>query len=363
MTGVGRRAVLGGAGALMLPSLTLPSLTRAAAGSTITFIPLADMSSIDPVWTTLTSTRNHGYMVFDTLFATDAALRIQPQMAQGMDTSADGRVATIRLRSGLKWHDNTPVLARDCVASIKRWAARDPIGRRLLAATEALTAPDDATIRFELRTPFPLLSYALGKLSTPLPLMMPASVIEAAGTGPIKQAIGSGPFRFVASEWVTGSRAVYERFDGYVPRDEPPSGTAGGKRVYVDRVVWTTIPDAATAAGALQTGSADWWEWPSQDLVPLLQRARDLRVASADPLGFETVGWMNHRQAPFNNPKVRQALATAINQRDFMDAAVGDAKAYRTCTAFVPCGGPWSVETPSPTFGSGQGMPFGKAAR
>jgi peptide/nickel transport system substrate-binding protein len=346
MTRIGRRAVVGGAGALMLPSLA-----RAAAGSTITFIPLADMSNIDPVWTTLTSTRNHGYMVFDTLFATDAALRIQPQMAQGMDTSADGRLATIRLRSGLKWHDGTPVLARDCVASIKRWAARDPIGKRLMAATDSLTAPDDATIRFELRDPFPLLGYALGKPSTPLPLMMPLSVIEAAGNGPIKQAVGSGPFRFVASEWVSGSRAVYERFDGYVPRDEPPSGTAGGKRVYVDRVVWTTIPDPTTAAGAMQTGSADWWEWPTQDLVPLLQRDKNLRVAPADPLGFVAIGRMNHRQAPFDNPKVRQAFATAIDQRDFMDAAVGDAKFYRTCTAFLPCGGPWSFETPTPITG------------
>jgi len=115
--------------------------------------------------------------------------------------------------------------------------------------------------------------------------------------------------------------------------------------------VWTTIPDPATAAAALQTGSADWWEWPSQDLVPLLLRAKNLRVAPADPLGFDTIGRMNHRQPPFNNPKVRQAFATAINQRDFMDAAVGDAHAYRTCAAFVPCGGPWSVETPSPIIG------------
>lgn len=340
-----RRGVLAGA----LAGLAMPRVARAAV--VVNFVPLADMSSIDPVWTTLTSTRNHGHMVFDTLFATDASLRIEPQMAEGMEVSSDGRGVRIRLREGLRFHDGAPVLARDCVASLRRWAPRDPLGRRLLAVTESLVAGDDRTIVFALREPFPLLAYALGKMSTPLPLMMPEAVIAEAGAGPIRRAVGSGPFRFLADEWVTGSRAVYERFEGYVPRAEAPSGTAGGKRVHVDRVVWMTIPDPTTAAGALRTGAADWWEWPSQDLVPVLERDANVCVADADPLGFVTIGRMNHRQKPFSDPKVRQAFAAALDQNDFMAAAMGDRRFYRTCTAFMPCGSPYAREAPSPIAG------------
>jgi peptide/nickel transport system substrate-binding protein len=343
-----RRAVvgtaLGASGALILPRI-------AHAATELKYVPVADLSSVDPVWTTLTSTRDHGYMVFDTLFAMDASLRVQPQMAQGIDTSADGLVATIRLRPGLRFHDNTPVLARDCVASIKRWAPRDAFGRRLLAVTDALTAPDDATIRFDLKSPFPNVDYALGKPSTPVPFMMPAHIVEAATKGPIKDVVGSGPFRFIASEWMQGSRAAYERFDGYVPREEAPSGTAGGKRVFLDRVVWTVIPDPTTAAAALQTGEVDWYGWPTIDMVPLLERDKNIRIVQFDPLGFVPIGRMNQLQPPFNNPKVRQAFATAVNQQDFMAAAIGDSRFYRSCTAFLPCGGPWSVQTPTPISG------------
>ncbi len=322
-------------------------LPRIARGATeLKFIPGSDLSNVDPIWMTLTATRDHGYMVFDTLFATDAALHVQPQMAQGIETSADGRVVTIRLRPGLRFHDNTPVLARDCVASIKRWAPRDALGRRLMAVTEALTAPEDAVIRFDLKSPFPNLAYALGKPSTPVPFMMPARIAEAAANGPFQEVVGSGPFRFVASEWVQGSRAAYERFAGYVPREEAPSGTAGGKRVYLDRVVWTVIPDAATAAAALQTGEVDWYMAPTADMLPTMERNRNIRIEPFDPLGFVPIGRMNQLQPPFNNPKVRQAFAAAVNQDDFMAAAVGDPRFYRSCKAFLPCGGPWSVETP-----------------
>ena len=343
MTGrIGRRGILGGGLALA----GLPALARhARAATTLTFIPQTDVTGLDPIWSTQTAVRNHGYMVFDTLFCSDAQLRIRPQMAEGLATSSDGLGAEIRLREGLRWHDGAPVLARDCVASIRRWASRDQTGMRLMAATEALSAPDDRTIRFRLKQPFPELAYALGKLSTPVPFMMPERLAQVPSTQQIPQAIGSGPFRFVQGEWVQGSRLVYERFAGYVPRDEPPSGMAGGKRVNVDRVVWTVVPDANTAMSALQAGNVDWLEYPSQDLLPLVKGNPAIRVDMIDALGFTTVGRMNQAQPPFNNPKVRQAFATAIDQQQFMQAALGDdASLYRTCRAFLPCGSPWAHE-------------------
>src|SRR6185312_16010166 len=114
-------------------------------------------------------------------------------------------------------------------------------------------AVDDRTLRFRLKAPFPLLVPALGKLSGPVPFMMPERLALTDPNTQIREAIGSGPFRFLAGEWVQGSRAAYARFEGYVPRPEPVSGLAGGKRVNVDRVEWLTIPDSSTAMAALQT--------------------------------------------------------------------------------------------------------------
>ncbi len=320
----------------------LPRVARAA--TQVNFVPQTDLAGLDPIWSTQTAARNHGYMVFDTLFATDAELRQRPQMAEGLEVSADGLTNTIRLRAGLRFHDGAAVLARDCIASIRRWASRDPIGRLLMKTTREMAAPDDRTIRIVTAAPFPSLAYALGKLSTPVPFMMPERIAAIPATEQIKEAIGSGPFRFVASEWVQGSRIVYEKFAGYVPRDEAPSGTAGGKVVNVDRVVWSVMPDPGTAIAALQTGAADWMEYPPQDLVPLLAGRRDIVVRPIDPLGFITVGRMNHAQPPFDNPKVRRAFATAVDQRAFMEAAVGDAQFWRGCRAFLPCGTRWTAD-------------------
>ena len=336
-----RRDVLGTVGGLA-GAACLPRPGLAATTTVLNFIPQSDIAGLDPIWSTQTAARNHGYLVFDTLFATDADLRIRPQMAEGM--AVDGLVSTIRLRPGLLFHDNTPVLARDCVASIRRWASRDPMGRLLMAATVELTAPDDRTIRFRFSRPFPSLGYTLGKLSTPLPFMMPERLAATPAITQVTEAVGSGPFRFVQDEWVQGSHLAYARFDGYLPRDEPPSGTAGGKKVNVDRVVWTIMPDNNTAASALQTGAADWFEWPPQDLMPLLERSPGIRTQQFDRLGFITVGRMNQLRPPFSNPKVRQAFATAVDQRTFMEAAVGDPQFFRECRSFLPCGSPWSAE-------------------
>src|ERR1700761_4175044 len=127
-----------------------PAIVRADTARTLKFIPQSDVSVIDPIWSTAYNSRNHGYMVFDTLFGMDSQYQIQPQMLAGVVTAADGRQWDLTLRDGLVFHDGTKVLAKDCVASIKRWAARDGLGTVLMQATDELSAPDDRTVRFRL---------------------------------------------------------------------------------------------------------------------------------------------------------------------------------------------------------------------
>ena len=334
-----RAALLGAAGG----ALAAPAPGQGAAARTVRFVPHADLSALDPITTTGYVVRNHGYMVYDTLFGTDSALRVRPQMAEGHEVSADGLLWTIRLRPGLRFHDGEPVLARDCAASVRRWGARHGLGQTLMAMTEELAAADDRTLRFRLREPAPWLVEALGTLSGPVPFMMPERLAATPHTAPIREAVGSGPFRFLPGEWVSGSRAAYARFEGYAPREEPPDGTAGGKRALLDRVEWHVIPDPATAMGALQTGQVDWYERPPNDLLPLARRNRDLVVSSFDPIGTVTLLRFNHLHPPFDRAGARRAVLAAVGQREYMAAVAGDAAPSRECKSFFPCGTPMST--------------------
>ncbi len=246
---ISRRSLLGAAATL--PALSMPGLVRAEAQTTLRFIPVIDLAFLDPIFSTAQVTRNHGFMVYDTLYGMDAALDVSPQMVAGHAVSNDGKQWDLTLREGLVWHDGEKVLARDCVASIKRWAARDGFGAELIAATDELSAFDDKTIRFRLKRPFPLLPQALGKAAVQPAFMMPERLASQDPMKPLTEVVGSGPFRFVRDERVQGIRNVYAKFEHYRPRsDGKPNWTAGPKIVHYDRVVWSTMPDAGTAAAA-----------------------------------------------------------------------------------------------------------------
>ena len=250
-----RRSLLFGAAAATLARPAIGGST-----STLNFVPQAALSSIDPVWTSAMVVRNFGMMVFETLYGRDAAMNPKPQMLAGELIENDGKRRTMTLRDGLRFHDGEPVLARDCVASLRRWMKRDPVGATIEVRVDALEAPDDRTIVWRLSKPFPHL---------PKARKVPNRRGDHAGTHfrnrPVQadpRAIGSGPFRFLASEQVIGSFASFAKNERYVPRDEPPSFTAGGHQVRLDRIEWHMIPDARYAANALITGEIDWIEMP-----------------------------------------------------------------------------------------------------
>jgi peptide/nickel transport system substrate-binding protein len=305
-------------------SLAAPRLAAGAGQSVLKFIPQADLAAVDPVFTSAYVTRNHGYLVFDTLYGMDEHYRPQPQMVAGHSVENDGKVWTFTLRDGLKFHDGTPVLGRDAVASIKRWGQRDTFGQALLAATDEIDAPTDQTLRFRLKKPFPLLPNALAKAPSYMPCIMPERLAKTDPATQVTDVVGSGPYRFLAAERVQGAHFAYEKFAGYLPRaDGVPSFTAGPKQALFDRIEWHIVPDPATAAAALQAGEVDWWEQPTIDLQALLRRNRDVVVEVTDPTGVIGTLRMNCLQPPFNNPAIRRALLSAVNQDDFMMAIVG----------------------------------------
>lgn len=337
-----RQLFSGAAGVAVASSLPRFAIAQRGNARTLRFIAQSDLAVIDPIITTAYVTRNHAYMVWDTLYGMDENFRAQPQMVQGHTVEDDGKRVTMVLRSGLKFHDGEPVRATDAVASIRRWAARDALGQVLFSMLDDLSATDDRTFVFRLKKPFPLLFEALAKPSTPVCFIMPERLAKTDPGTAVREVIGSGPFRFKADERVPGSKVVYEKFADYVPRaDGSPSWTAGPKVVHFDRVEWNTIPDAATAASALQSGEMDWWEQPTGDLQPVLKRSRDIVIEIPDPTGLCGMARFNHLNPPFDNPAIRRALLGAVVQEDFMTAVIGTDKAlWRDNVGFFPPGTP-----------------------
>ena len=306
-------------------ALAAPSLVRAESSRTLRFIPQADLSILDPHFNTAYVTRNHGYMVYDTLYGLDGRYQVSGQMVAGHVIEDDGRRWTLTLRDGLRWHDGTPVLAKDCVASIKRWGAKDTFGQTLLATTDELSAADDKRLVFRLKRPFPLLADALAKTGVYMPAMMPERLALTDPGSQVTEIIGSGPFRWKPDERLAGARAVWERFDLYVPvASGTPDYTAGPKIAHLDRVVWTTVPDPATAAAALQANEVDWWEYAAADLLPVLRRDPGIVARVQDPAGQGALLRMNWLQPPFDNPAIRRVVLNAVVQSDFLTAMLGD---------------------------------------
>ncbi len=302
-------------------ALAAPAIVRAEKETTVTFVPHADLASLDPVWTTADVTRNFSLAVYDTLYGFDAELTVQPQMVAGDSVSSDGKEWTLTLRDGLKFHDGSPVLARDCVATVKRWGQRYPMGTALMARTDEISAPSDKTIRIRLKKPFPLLTYALAEVYCAI---MPERLAQTDANQQVTEAMGSGPFKFVAAERVPGQRVVFEKNPDYVPRkDGKPSFNAGPKIVHIDRVLWNFVPDPGTAAAALQQGEVDWWENPPIDLVPQLSRDKNLVVGVKDRTG--EIGCLRFNQLfpPFDKPAVRRAVLSAMDQKEVITAFAG----------------------------------------
>jgi peptide/nickel transport system substrate-binding protein len=358
-----RRTLFAGAAGLAAGSLSAPLLAQGTRASTLRFVPQANLAALDPIWTTAIVTQMHGYHVFDTLYAMDGQLRPRPQMAEGHEVSADGRVWRIRLREGLRFHDGEPVRAADCAASLARWSKRDPFGQILAERVDEWRAADDRTLEIRLKRPFALLLDALAKPDANVPFIMPERLARTDANTQVGEVVGSGPFRFVRNEFVSGSRMVYEKFDGYRPRSEPADGAAGGKVAHFQRIEWHILTDPSTAAAALQAGEVDWVDQPLPDLIPTLQRNRNIEVGVLNPYGIMSIMRLNHLQAPFNDRATRQAVAMAVDQNEYMRSTLGDDRSvWRECRSLFPCGTPFGVEDLSPVNAAPRSLDRARAA-
>jgi peptide/nickel transport system substrate-binding protein len=334
-----RRTFLATATVTAATALPRFAIAQSARTRTLRFVPQANLTLLDPIFTTALVSVNHGWAIYDMLFSVNRQYEIRPQMAEGYSLSDNGRTYLIKLREGLKFHNGEPVRAQDCAPSLQRWAMRETIGQSLNKAVDVWGVQDDRTLKITLKYPLPIFLDAIARGAASVPFIMPEHVAK---TDPYKQITdytGSGPFRFIKDQFVPGSSVLYLRHEGYVPRSEPADWTSGGKVAHFDRLEWHVIPDPATATAALRSGEVDWCDQVQPDLVPVLRKHPDVAIGSSNPLGFNGVLRFNHLHPPFDNVGVRRAVMMAVNQTDYLTAITGnDASASRICKSFMPCG-------------------------
>jgi len=343
-----RRTVLKG-GAAFAGTLAMPAIvgiaSRAAraqgAGKVVKVAPEADLKILDPVWTTATITGTHSWAIYDTLFALDHDYAVHPQMVEKYEASEDGLTHNFKLRDKLAFHDGSPVTAKDCVASIKRWGARFGEAKIMLERSTKLEPIDERSFTLQLKEPFGPVVETLAATAQPCFVMRE----QEASTDPftaIKETVGSGPFIFVKEEWQPGNKIVYRKNPNYVPRGEAASGYAGGKIVHVDRVEWTVIPDQGTQASALITGELDYLTNPVPDSLPQLRSSPQIAIDRLDLLGWQFHVRFNSLAKPFDNAKARQAMQMLIasRQEGYLAATgyVGDLG--KVCLTPFVCGSP-----------------------
>jgi peptide/nickel transport system substrate-binding protein len=312
-----------------------------SAQTTFRVVNHSDLKILDPIWTTAYIVRNHGYMIYDTLFALDGNLEVKPQMVDKWTESPDHLTWTFTLRDGLEFHDGTPVTSADVVPSLRRWAARMPYGQLLFTKVSEVKALDPKTFQIQLKSPTGIMLAALSQPSGAA-FIMPRKVAE---TDPFKQIddyTGSGPFIFLKDQWKPGDKTVYVRNPRYKPRPEPASGLAGGKIAKLDRVEWVAIPDQQTAMNALLKGEIDMIESPQHDLFKVMTADPNVKLVNLNKWGNQYIFRFNFLHPPFDNAKARQALYYAFNQKDFLDGVIGDPRYYKVCKAMFMCDTPYA---------------------
>lgn len=323
------------------------SVHAAAPNKLFRWVPHTDLTILDPIFSTVFITNIHAQLVFDTLYGLDDQYQPHPQMASGHEVDSTGLIWKITLRDGLKFHDGSPVRAQDAVASLNRWSKKDLMGRSLMESTESLTVIDDKTLQFKLKTAFPLILHALARPTGSMACIMPEALALTPDNVQVKVMNGSGPFKFVHDQWVSGSQAVYHKFDEYVPSSNKlkPQFTSGPKIVNIEEVKWQIIPDSATAVAALRNNEVDGVEQIISDFLPVLRGDPNITLIKRSLPSIALMRF-NHLHAPFNNKLMRQAVLAALSQTDFMMAMNGpDFPEFWSdeCGVFVP-GSPMSSD-------------------
>jgi len=311
------------AGLLALVALGPAAAETPRAGGVLKAAIVGEPPTLDAHLTTAVMTYNIMWHVYETLYTLDRNFEPIPLLAEGHVMSDEGRRYTIKVRRGVRFHDGTELTAADVAASLARWGRLHTVGKAVWKHVEALEARDPLTVVFHLKAPMGSLLYGL---ASTFAAIYPKAIVDAAGDGPVKTVIGTGPFRFV--EHKPDHHIRLARFKDYAARAEPPNGFGGRRTAHLDEILFVPTPDVSVRTAGLETGDYHIADQIKQDQYERLLRVPGLEL-SIVRFGFWPAAVLNHKQGPMTDKRLRQAFLARLDVEPIMAAAIGHKEFYR----------------------------------
>ena len=286
---------------------------------------IGEPPSLDPHTTTATITREIGVNMLETLYTLDATYQPVPLLAEGHDVLDGAKRYVIRLRKGVRFHNGKELTSADVVASLSRWGKVSGGGKAVFKTVEALEAKGPGVVEFRLKEPSGILPTVLASNSH-FAAIYPKETVDAAGDGPLKEYVGTGPFRFV--EHRPDRHIKLARFDGYAARTEPPSGLGGQRVAHLDEILFLPVPDYGTRQAGIQTGEYDFIQQVKPDQYERIKAMAGVEPVIAKPYGWATIV-LNTKQGLMTDKRLRQAIQAGLDVEPAMLAAMGHKDFFR----------------------------------
>ena len=310
---------------ILLGSGADPAVAQEASrtGGILKAAMIGEPPTLDTHTTTATIAYQIAWHVMETLYTYDRQYQPIPFLAEGHTVTDGGRRHTVTLRKGVKFHNGKELAAADAAASILRWGRLSTTGKTMFKTIEAVEAKDPHTLVIHLKEPSGSLLYAL---ASPYLAIHPKSVLDAAGDQPVKDLIGTGPFRFVEHRPDRHIRVA--RFKEYGARPEPTDGHGGRRTAHVDEIHFLPVPEVSVRVAGVESGDYHFAQTVKQDQYDRLKTNPKLELFIVKPSSWITAA-PNHKQGLMANRKVRQALQAVLDMEPVMMAAIGHKAFFR----------------------------------
>jgi peptide/nickel transport system substrate-binding protein len=293
---------------------------------------IGEPPSLDLHWTTAVIVQQITWHVYETLYTLDKNLQPIPLLAEGHTVSDEGRRYTITLRRGVRFHNGKEMTSADVVPSLQRWGRMATPGKAIFKTVEAVEATGPHTVVIHLKEPSGSLLFGLARGNNGAAIY-PKEVMDAAGTGQVKEVIGTGPYRFV--EHKPDRHIKLARFKDYAARPEPANGYGGKRTAYLDEIRFIPVPDVAVRLAGVETGEYHFAHQIKQDQYDRIKTLPGIR-----PRVIKFGGWatavINHKQGLMTNKTLRQALQAALDMEPILAAGFGNKAFYRADGAVFP---------------------------
>jgi peptide/nickel transport system substrate-binding protein len=286
---------------------------------------IGEPPTLDLHTTTATIVQQITWHMYETLYTYDREYNAAPMLAESHTVSDSGRTYTVRLRRGVKFHNGREMTSADVVASLRRWGRLATQGKAVWRNVEGVEAKDPYTVAMYLKEPSGALLMGLARPNNGA-VVYPKEVVEAAGDNPVKEYVGTGPFRFV--EHKPDRHVRVARFKEYAARTDAPNWASGKRTAYVDEILFIPVPDVAVRLAGVETGE---YHYAQQIKPDQYERAKSLPGVNAGvikPAGWSTAV-LNHKQGLMTDKRVRQAFQAALDMEPIMAAGWGNKAFYR----------------------------------